>query len=117
ACVKELLGEVRVAGGAAGTVRDPLELLDRAAVARDRVLEAAALQLHHPEVEEAATDLLDAAVALGRLESSLVLRHRIGEAAEPASSQSGRTSPPRSESLANASSTTESASQYSPRLR
>ena len=64
-------------------MRNPFELLDRAPVADDRLVEAAALQLHHAEVEQAAADLLDAADALGRLEPSLQLGHRVVEPAEP----------------------------------
>jgi hypothetical protein len=61
-------GEVRIAASAPGPVADSLEFLDRPPVAFDRLLERLAPLLDDADVDQAASDLLDAADALSQLE-------------------------------------------------
>jgi hypothetical protein len=63
-----VVGEVRIAASAPGPVADSLEFLDRPSVAFDRLLERLAPLLDDADVDQAASDLLDAADALSQLE-------------------------------------------------
>src|SRR4051812_42281252 len=66
--VQQLLCEVAVGGRASEAVATRVELLERPPVAVDGGVEVAPGQLDHPEVDQAAAELLDAADLLGELE-------------------------------------------------
>jgi hypothetical protein len=66
---RQFVCQVRVAARPACAVADSLELLDRASVAGDSFGDGATILLDAAEVDQASTNLLDGAHALGHLEA------------------------------------------------